>query len=254
MSSKLQIKKEEPIEESLTCPSCGAPMLPGTVLCVQCGYDTRTKQKAGGDVKSKPSPLLIGALGVIILGAIVIVILRSLPSSSTPPPPPPQATAPAPAMVADTNTAEEVQAEATASEAAATESEPEVAQEETADTEEVIEEEEPTEPKVDWAAIEAEQLERATAALDARAPMHEIGEVVDLRMTNGIVQRGTFTAVNGNTLSLEVAPDDVRTVPMVALDRASRIRMEPDYREGYIQYVVRQRIMEMQRTAETNAP
>lgn len=254
MSSKLKLKKEDPVEETLTCPSCGAPMPVGAVLCVQCGYDTRTKRRAGDEAGKKKNPLLVGALGVVILGAIVIVVLRTLSSSS----PTPAPVAPVPTVAADTTTATVVETDTEAAQTETTETNETatVITEDTGvsatNTEEVVEEEQ--EPAVDWAALEAEQIERATAALDNRAPMHQIGEVVELRMTNGIVQRGEFVSVNGTILTLAVATDDVRQVSVESLDRDSRIRMEPEYRERYIEYFVRQRIMKMQRAAETNAP
>lgn len=260
MSSKLKLKKDEPAEETLTCPDCGAPMPVGAVLCVQCGYDTRTQRKAGESGGKKQNPLLIGALGVVILGAIAIVALRMFSSSSPAPvPPAPQVAA----VAADTTTA--VAAETTpeaapveavgTNEAATAEEAPATAEDATTNGEEVVEEEqEPEVPAIDWAAVEAEQIERATALLDTREPLFQAGEVIELRMTNGIIQRGEFKGLSEGLIVLAVATDDVRRVEVEALDRASRIRMQPEYRQSYIKFVVQKRIAELQRAAETNAP
>lgn len=37
-----------------TCPSCGAPLARGTVLCTQCGYNFATRQRM---VAGRPAPL-----------------------------------------------------------------------------------------------------------------------------------------------------------------------------------------------------
>src|SRR5512138_2707025 len=36
------------------CPSCGAPMARGAILCTQCGYNTATRQRT---VAGRPAPL-----------------------------------------------------------------------------------------------------------------------------------------------------------------------------------------------------
>jgi hypothetical protein len=43
-ASRAEIKaKPQPPPTAATCPSCNAPLAAGSVLCVKCGYDTRTR-------------------------------------------------------------------------------------------------------------------------------------------------------------------------------------------------------------------
>lgn len=266
MSSKLQLKKDEPADESLTCPSCGAPMPVAAVICIQCGYNTRTKARVGDDVERKRPTLLIVAGAALIIGAIAFVALRSLNSSSETMPPPvattPAATtsAPAPNVTSTETTGAESNAAAEATADAPPASAPESASETngsdaaaTGVQPETEQPAEPAEPAIDWAAIETEQMERATAELDRRAPMFELGEAIELRLTNGIIHRGIFQNLRAGTLFLAVTTNDVVELPVESLDRGSRTRVEPEYRERYIEFFVRKRIAEMQHS-QTNAP
>lgn len=249
MSSKLQLKKDDSPDETMTCPGCGAPLPVDAVLCVQCGYDTRAGRRIGEDGKKKSSPLLIGILAVAIVAAIAVVLLRSRSSSTSSPPAPvapaPISTSPAPALAVAPAVSSTVTATDAAVNLVATSAPTTVAVAET-----------PVDPEksaIDWAAVEAEQLERATAELDRRAPPYEAGESIELRLTNGIVQRGEFKGIVEGEVVLEIASNEVRQLSLESLDRGSRVRAEPAYRERYIEYFVRQRVTEMRRS-ETNAP
>ncbi len=82
------------------CPGCGAPMTPGAVVCISCGYDVRKGEAVAPTVAAaKPSrapkgdrpavwPLVVGilslclgGLGMITYGPSLIVVVQSMPWS-----------------------------------------------------------------------------------------------------------------------------------------------------------------------------
>src|SRR5688500_8715066 len=44
-----------PEEQGFACPNCSTPMDDGAVLCMSCGYDTRTGQTLGVAIESEPA-------------------------------------------------------------------------------------------------------------------------------------------------------------------------------------------------------
>ncbi len=253
MSMKLQLKRDEEPEETNACPSCGANMPPSAVICIECGYDTRSGRRSGEEGRKKLSPMILFAIVLGVIGVSVSVVMRSLNSSSELPPPPPSTPATTPATNSTLEPASAPAApEPEATPAASTNPADETATEST-DEESATGPEEPAVPAVDWAAIEAEQLEKATDELDRRAPMYDAGEAIELRLTNGVIVRGTFKGLKNGNVTIEVTSDDVRELPVESLDRQNRVRTEAQYRERYIEFAVKKKIAEMQR-AETNAP
>ena len=239
-------------QESSHCPSCNAPLGVGAVICLHCGYDTRTGRRAGEAGGRKPSPLLVAGLIVLIVAALAIVFLRASSPSPTPvpvqPAPAPEAApvaadpqpAPAPDPAPTEPAAVEPAPVEPAAVAIATEPEP-------------VEPEPPPAPAIDWDAVEAQVRLRATQELDRRAPPYEPGEAVELRMANGFVHKGLFRGIGDGLLTLEFATNDVRQLALKDMDRATRLRAEPDYRARYLDYHLQQRMAELRR-AQTNPP
>lgn len=82
-------KPKPPVPTETRCPSCNAPMSPGALICVKCGYDTRIRGKRtverGGDETPTKRSLLGGAASLLrgtlfsflgaMLGAIIWAVL-----------------------------------------------------------------------------------------------------------------------------------------------------------------------------------
>ena len=254
MSERLKLKKDAVDGEARTCPSCGASLHPDAVICLQCGFDFRTgKSLNNPESKNRPSPLIVVGTLLAVAAAIVVIVLRQ-PSSAppaattTPPPPPGLPAAPTNSTTASSMPAPEVTS-APAPDATAAITPPSEAPAADVDAAPI----EPSPPAIDWAAVESEQRQRAVAELNRRAPLFDKGEPVELRLTNGIVHRGVFKGLQPGGVELEIASNEIRQVPALALDRATRLRVDPEFRERYIEYHVRQRLAELRR-AETNAP
>ena len=239
LTSKLQLKHDESDEGGATCPSCGAAMAEGAVLCVACGYDTRTGRRADDVPPPRQNPLLLAALALVILAAGAYVVLRGMGNKDSALPPPAAKTtakakpAPAPAPVAaPTNKVAAAAPTATVAAVAST-----------------VETNVPTAPVVDVAAIEAAQRQLAEAQLDKVAPLYEAGEAVELRMTNGLVQRGKFKVRTDEFIVVEVSSNEVRQISLLALDRGTRVRSDPNFRDDYLDFHARQRALELVKAA-----
>lgn len=75
---------------------------------------------------------------------------------------------------------------------------------------------------------------RLVQSLDKSQPLYAYGDSVELRRANGQVHRGVFLGINDD-LALVVDGDIRERVPLEELDRASRIRTDPVYRERMIE-------------------
>lgn len=249
MVERLQLKKDEPAQEQLTCPSCGKPMAVGAVLCVQCGFDTRTGRRMGEFGARKLSPLLTIGLLLVALSAGFVLYLRSLDDGIQPTPipvPPSDSPVALAAGTTEPDAAPAAPAEAPAptdtAESSGPASSTETNVEATADTSE-----EPAAPAIDWEEVAARQQDRIKAELDRRTPMFAEGESVELRQGNGLIRRGIFRGLLNNTIQLEVEEKAVQEVPLDLLDRHTRLRVDVEYRARYVDYLTRQRIAEMKR-------
>ena len=73
--------------------------------------------------------------------------------------------------------------------------------------------------------------------LDESEPLYKINETVELRRTNGFIDKGTLTSFSGTgtgRVALVATPTHEIGVPLESLDSASRRRLDPDFREAYI--------------------
>ncbi len=243
MSSNLQFTNEEADSPGAPCPNCGSAMAADAVICLQCGYDKRSGKAPGDDVgRKKPSPLVLAGLVLVIVAALAAVFLRSSDSTSAPPAQP-SAPAPTPAPVSAPTSAP------TAQEAIVPESpQPESgetapsAASPTSDESGMEPPAEPAAPPIDWDAVAASHLQRLAEELDRRAPMFETGNAVELRLTNGLINRGVFQRLSDGGVVVQIATNESRTLAVESLDRNTRLRVEAEYRRKYLEYLVAQRV------------
>lgn len=241
MSSRLQLKRDEENQDDASCPSCGAAMAADAVVCLACGYDKRTGRRADDAPPPRNNPIVLAVLGILIVGALGVTAYRLMgkpaaaPESPAPQAPAAPVEAPVSAPAPEPTVATPVETNA-APEAPAAAAEPAAA--------------ETPEPEPDGDALAAEQRAWAAAQVDKVAPMFSSGEHVELRLTNGIVQRGVFRGVEEDGLRLETAATDVRLVPLASLDRGTRVRADSGFRDRYIEFRARQRAQELQKLRE----
>lgn len=252
MSSSLKLKQDETPPEEKRCPSCGASLLDGAVICVQCGYDFRSGRRVDEEVAPRTNPLLIAGVALLVAVAAGLVAWRMM--ASEPPAPPVVSAAPSvpvlevpPPVPTPVIPTQEVAAVLADTQDVATVESPV----EAVETNQV-----PEEPALDPAVVAAEQRTMVSEQLDLKAPLFTAGEAVELRFTNGVVQRGVFVSRQEEGLTLQTGSNATRAVDYILLDRGSRVRSDPDYRERYIEFHTQQRTQKIlqQETAPPEAP
>ncbi|MDD4341229.1 MAG: hypothetical protein PHO14_03235 [Kiritimatiellae bacterium] len=88
--------------------------------------------------------------------------------------------------------------------------------------------------------------------LDTREPLYVTNELMELRRRNGLLTKGTLIGFDGrgtNRVVLLTTPDGEASVPLIALDAPTRRRLDPDYREAFIQHVMSTRMPDPQTTS-----
>ncbi len=231
----MQLNDDEASQQAC-CPSCGGALAEDSVLCVACGYDRRTGRRVEVEAAPASNPLLrYGVAGLVVL-AIVVVVLLVLPGekasapAASPPPPVPVA---APVVTPPTAPAETSVAVSAVAPVAA----PVVP---TSDVAAAAAEEVPA-PVIDPEEVMRAQVASVGAELDRVAPMLAAGDEAELRMTNGIVQRGIFKSKTDAGVVLAISTNETRAVDFTALDRTTRVRADESYRAKYIDFHARQR-------------
>jgi len=202
------------------CPNCQASMPAHAVFCIRCGFDLRTKTTYH-DLARKNLLMqrLLSALGVLIAIGLVVTFVRR---------PAPEPVAPAP-LAAPPLLPAESPAE-TAPQAAP----PPAVDEAPAPAPQEFAEEPPPSPEPEETALPLEELRSTLAAeLDRREPLYRSGEAVVLYRTSGQVHRGAFAGITGEEVILRVGDLESR-VPLQALDRRTRARVDPEYRQRLI--------------------
>ena len=238
---EMRVQRDAPnLSGSKTCPSCKSTIGRDAVLCIRCGHDFKTGKKI-----VKPSwtsqhkgAVLASAAGLVVLVAALAFALwpKSLPppiapitpplavQPAPPPPPPPAAAAPVPvppaAVAQPVAPPRPPPPSPTPAQLAARQAE------------------------TDRAAFEAKK-QRAELALrqklDSGKPMYTVGNAVELRRRNGVIDKGTLRGFSGegtNRVALVVNPTRKSAVPLVSLDPDSRIRLDPEYREAFIRHLL----------------
>ena len=233
------------------CPSCKTPIERNAVLCIHCGYNLATGKKVSGSwlaVNQKLLTLIGGGLVVVALAAAYAL----WPEAAAPPPPAAPATASAPAapeapaaVPAATNvpaepappppppapTPEELAAQQAEAERAAI-----AAQQAQAAAE-----------RAEFDAKKARAEQTFRQQLDAREPLYQINETVELRRKNGIIDKGTLTSFAGTgtgRVALVATARGEVGVPLNLLDNASRRRVDPEYREAFVRHVLNTKLPE----------
>jgi len=238
---KLQIKKDATITGSKRCPACGGTMASDAVICLQCGYDTRTGlahgTTSGTAIRAKSILSLLLLILLLGVGWFAWRHFRGGPKSIGDLPP-----------VADTQVAPTA-SEPPAEQKAKTESAPldkaVALLSEPNDAVETVEEEdisvqEDTGGKTDMASVLADDRARLKSQLDKKYPMYKIGTEVELRRSNGLINRGILTQIGRTSVMLQVG-EQWTEVPFNVLDRSTRLRCDKKFRDKFVEYKLLQR-------------
>jgi hypothetical protein len=242
-----------------TCPSCKKPVERSAVLCIQCGYNFVTRQKVGGDSWLAANKNLVSLLG----GGLVVLVLAATylfwPEPEAPLPVVSSAAAPAAEQTAPPAApapAEQPGAASTNAPAATN-----VASMTNAAVEPVAPPPGPTpeelaakQAEAERAALEAERVafeakkvqaeQNLRQQLDTREPLYKLGETVELRRKNGVFHKGTlqrFSGIGTNRVAIIATAVGEIDVPLIALDSTPRRRLDPEYREAFIQFILNTR-------------
>ena len=241
---KLAIRREEPVAASgMNCPSCGVTMPPGAVLCVECGYDVRKGVRLGETIGWPPYVRwLIAGAGVIIVVMLVKTFLRPHAISEIAAPPPAAWVEPAAAPAAEAAKPEPAPAPAETNAAPAPLPVPAAPVEtnQAAAAPEVDPEE--------LARLEADYRASLKGRLDQQQPLYRPGDLVELRKVSGLVIRGTLKGADARG-AVVVREEGEAVVPLAELDRESRIRCDAEFRDKFIEFIVRKNMRSIREPA-----
>ncbi|HOW98783.1 MAG TPA: hypothetical protein P5567_15310 [Kiritimatiellia bacterium] len=238
---KLAIRREEPAAASgMNCPSCGATMPPGAVLCVECGYDVRKGARLGETLGWPPYVRwLIAGAGVIIVVMLVKTFLRPHRISEIAAPPPAVQAPPKPAAAP---------AETNAPAAAASEPAPAPLPVPAAPAETNAPAAAPQVSPEELAQLEADYRASLKGRLDQQQPLYRPGDLVELRKVSGLVIRGKLKAVEARG-AVVVREEGETVVALADLDRESRVRCDAEFREKFIEFIVKKNMRSIQEPA-----
>ena len=225
------------------CPSCRQQIARDAMLCVHCGYNFATGKKTGEP--TPPNPLLV-ALGVAALIVAGLGLAYWFWPASEPPPPTVVPASESPAVAAEPTPVPAPPAAPTNAPAK------EPAQpEKPAATSKPLPPPAPSREEIAAQKAAAEQAafadKKAKAEqnlrlqLASREPLYEPNEAVELRRKNGIIDKGVFTVFAGTgtgRVALVATPTGEIGVPLAVLDNPSRRRLDPEYREAFIQHLL----------------
>lgn len=253
----MEIQHDAPnLSGAKPCPSCKAQVARDAVICIHCGYNFTTKQKMAGNswFAANQKLVVMAGGGLLIMGLGLAYLFWPEPDL-----PPPVMATPAPIAPPDPAPAVEpaemaapVVDEAKPETPARPETPPEPTPEEIAarkaEEERLAREAEEARLAAERAAFEARktQAERTLRQrLDASEPMYKLGETVELRRKNGLVNKGElqhFSGTGNERVAVMATATGEIGVPLTALDSPSRRRMDPDYREAYIAHMLSTRL------------
>jgi len=202
----LTIRHNAPtLKSTQSCPSCGAPIEPEAKVCTHCGMDFAT----GKSIRKASS----GGWKRLIPGLLVLIVLAA-------------------GVLSFFHLQEKPRVQAEESDAT-----------EQAVTEELVAAASPQteDPRVAFEAKKQKATEKARAQLNEIQPLYQMGEVVELRRKNGLVDRGTLQGYAGSgtgRVALVATPTGEVGVPLIALDKPSRRRADPEYRKQFLQHLM----------------
>lgn len=232
-AAKLQIKHDGVITGGKKCPSCGATMAAEAVICIQCGYDTRTgSQYIESPQKSRVLQWMLWGVGLIILAGLVKAFVLKSGSGEDQEVviPPAQQTPVAATPITPATTAGEtaavqpvagVQTSPTPVDAAVTKKGP-----------------------VDVVKLGVEYRAALNEQLATTYPMYAPGDAVVLRRVNGLVHRGTLIELKPDAVVVVVG-GQTNEIPLKVLDRASRLKCDPAFRVQIVDFHVQKRVKEL---------
>ena len=255
----MTIQRDAPnLSGAKVCPACQTPAARNAVICIHCGYNFTSGKKVGGESWFAANKNLVFLLGSGLIALALGLGYLLWPETEAPPPPfVPSAETPA---AQPAKSPVEKPAPATPSEAGAAATNvlpsPQLTKEElAAQKAEAKRVELEAQAEAERVALEAQaEAERAAfeekkfeaeqnlrLQLDTREPLYNINEVVELRRKNGIFDKGTLTGFAGtgtNRVALVATATGEVGVPLIALDIPSRRRLDPEFREAFIQHMM----------------
>lgn len=242
---KLTVQHNAPnLSGAQACPACKAQIARDAVLCIHCGYNLKTRRKAEGSGSNKGLFILLGAgLVVVAIGAAYLLWPASEPlpppvatSAAQPAVAPAAVTAAAPAPTAP------VPAPVTNEPApAAAPAEPVAPPPPPAPTADELAAQKAAADKAAFEAKKIQAEQNLRLQLASREPLYKVNEPVELRRKNGVVDKGTLTSFSGtgtDRVVLVATPTGEVGIPLIQLDGPSRRRVDPEYREAFIQHVL----------------
>ena len=250
---ELTVQRDAPnLSGGRPCPSCKAQIARDAMLCVHCGYNFATGKKTGDP--APPNPLLV-VLGVAALIAAGLGAAYWLWPTAEPPPP---AAVPANESLAIATEPTPVPAppaaptNAPAKEPAKPEKPPKPAATSKpppppAPSREEIAAQKAAAEQAAFADKKAKAEQNLRLQLASREPLYEPNEAVELRRKNGILDKGVFTGFAGTgtgRVALVATPTGEIGVPLAVLDNPSRRRLDPEYREAFIQHLLSTKLPE----------
>ena len=244
----LTIQRDAPnLSGAKPCPSCRQQIARDAMLCVHCGYNFASGKKTGEP--TPPNPLLVAA-GVVALIVAGLGVAYWFWPTSEPPPPAIVSASESPAVVAEPTPVPPPAAPTNAP--AQTEPPPKPAATPKpppppAPTREEIAAQKAEAERAAFADKKAKAEQNLRLQLASREPMYQINEPLELRRKNGVIDKGTLTGFAGTgtgRVALVATPRGEIGVPLAALDNPSRRRLDPDYREAFIQHLLSTKLPE----------
>jgi len=243
--SRLQVKRDHVLAGGKKCPACDATMAEDAVICIHCGFDTRTGLRLETD---NPRARLFQMVAKVLLVAVIagaawMAYKRLVPSESAP------AAAAAPQVVA--TAAEPAPAAAPASPVAAA---PTTAIAGLVVTQSLV----VTQAQAaasgaatnltpqDLVLMEQKYRESVVRQMDQFYPPYAVGATVVLRRVTGLVHRGMIQEFRKESVVLLADGAGVE-VPLVSLDQTSRLRCDAAFRTQFIAFQVRKRMQNVDR-------
>lgn len=219
------------------CPGCRHQVARDASLCIHCGYNFVTGKKAGEKGWLAANLGFVLLLAGVAIAAVVGGLYLMKPGEAPLPPPEEPASAPVVAApAAPVAEPEPATADAPVEPTAAPEPPPPPAP-----TPEELAAQKAEAERAAFAAKKAEAERNLRLQLASREPLFKLNDPVELRRKNGLLDKGTFSGYAGegtNRVALVATPRGEIGVPLVALDNPTRRRIDPDFREAFIQHLL----------------
>ena len=222
------------------CPGCRHQIARDASLCIHCGYNFATGKKAGEkNWLAANYGLVLILAGVAIAAGLGGFYLLQPEEAPLPLPPAEPAVAAAPAAPAPPVPVQEPAATPAPAEPVAA-PEPPPPPPPALSSEEIAAQKAEAE-RAAFAAKKAEAERNLRLQLAAREPLYKLNEPVELRRKNGLLDKGTLSGFAGdgtNRVALVATPRGEIGVPLHMLDNPTRRRIDPEYREAFIQHLL----------------